>query len=172
MSATLPNMSDLSKWLNASLYITTYRPVQLAVRVCCDRKLYEIKEASAGDAGEMTFRLDRAVPSLSTLLLPYSICAPPLAFLDTQPPPPSSARQQQSFGGIADEDSDGFISLVLETLLSDKSVMVFCNSKRRCELCVERISKIIYATESQQKQQQQQQQQQPRNSKFIAPNGK
>lgn len=29
MSATLPNISDVSKWLNARLYITSYRPVKL-----------------------------------------------------------------------------------------------------------------------------------------------
>jgi hypothetical protein len=42
MSATLPNISDLSGWLGASLYRTEFRPVELSVRVCMNRKLYRV----------------------------------------------------------------------------------------------------------------------------------
>ena len=42
MSATLPNISDLSGWLGASLYRTEFRPVDLSVRVCMNRKLYRV----------------------------------------------------------------------------------------------------------------------------------
>ena len=39
MSATLPNISDLSGWLGASLYNTEFRPTDLSVRVCMNKQL-------------------------------------------------------------------------------------------------------------------------------------
>ena len=42
MSATLPNISDLSVWLDASLYVTTYRPVDLSVLISFDNMLYTV----------------------------------------------------------------------------------------------------------------------------------
>ena len=42
MSATLPNISDLSGWLGASLYNTTFRPTNLTIKICMDKKLYNI----------------------------------------------------------------------------------------------------------------------------------
>ena len=42
MSATLPNISDLSIWLDASLYVTTYRPVDLSVLISFDNMLYTV----------------------------------------------------------------------------------------------------------------------------------
>jgi replicative superfamily II helicase len=38
------------------------------------------------------------------------------------------------------EDSDGMKSLCMETANSGKSVMLFCNSKRRCEVCAQSIA--------------------------------
>jgi len=53
MSATLPNIADLAGWLGAALYTTQYRPVDLEVKVCLDRKLYRVsKDATlAGPEG-------------------------------------------------------------------------------------------------------------------------
>lgn len=42
MSATLPNVSDLSSWIHGSLYITQYRPVNLEIRISIGAKLYKI----------------------------------------------------------------------------------------------------------------------------------
>ena len=42
MSATLPNISDLSNWLDASLFSTEFRPVDLSIRACMNKKLYRI----------------------------------------------------------------------------------------------------------------------------------
>ena len=42
MSATLPNISDLSGWLGASLYNTEFRPTDLSVRVCMNKQLYSV----------------------------------------------------------------------------------------------------------------------------------
>jgi replicative superfamily II helicase len=40
MSATLPNMLDIAKWLHAALFITDYRPIELKYSVVVDRKLF------------------------------------------------------------------------------------------------------------------------------------
>ena len=42
MSATLPNISDLSGWLGASLFSTEFRPVDLSVRICMGKKLFKV----------------------------------------------------------------------------------------------------------------------------------
>jgi superfamily II RNA helicase len=44
MSATLPNITDLSHWLSAALYVTTYRPVSLCVSISMRQRLYHVKE--------------------------------------------------------------------------------------------------------------------------------
>lgn len=40
LSATLPNIECLAKWLDASLYRTQYRPVELRHFVCKGRAVY------------------------------------------------------------------------------------------------------------------------------------
>jgi DNA polymerase theta len=42
MSATLPNLLDLSIWLDAALFTTTYRPVSLSTYVCFDRTIHGV----------------------------------------------------------------------------------------------------------------------------------
>ena len=136
MSATLPNMIDLSNWLDASLFTTTYRPVHLSVRVCADRNLYEIKPDLKNDEN-MTFTLDRHLPSLEDFLKAEL----------SQGNSSQLSKPAEMLDSIVD-DTEGFLSLVLETLILNKAVMVFCNSKRRCELCVDRIAKMIYSINS------------------------
>lgn len=43
MSATLPNLDVLAKWLNAELYVTDFRPVPLKACLKVDDKLYNEK---------------------------------------------------------------------------------------------------------------------------------
>lgn len=43
MSATLPNLDLLAKWLNADLYKTDFRPVPLSEHIKIGEKLYDNK---------------------------------------------------------------------------------------------------------------------------------
>lgn len=45
LSATLPNIDCVSKWLDASLYRTEFRPVELKHRVCKARQVFAPKQA-------------------------------------------------------------------------------------------------------------------------------
>jgi DNA polymerase theta len=111
MSATLPNMPDLAKWLDAELYTTEYRPVNLEVKVCLGRQL-------------------------------FSLCA-----LDVLQENGIISKEinYKLHSGIAanDNDPDGLKSLCMETVASNKSAMLFCNSKRRCEVCAVAIADAL-----------------------------
>ena len=40
MSATLPNLAEIAAWMQASLYVTNYRPIQVQEHVLVGRDLY------------------------------------------------------------------------------------------------------------------------------------
>lgn len=55
MSATLPNMDTVAKWLDASLYRTRFRPVELRHTICRGRVVYtpggDVDDDDAGGGG-------------------------------------------------------------------------------------------------------------------------
>lgn len=47
MSATLPNLQDFATWLNATLFATDFRPVQLSTHIVCNKVIYSPKHTSS-----------------------------------------------------------------------------------------------------------------------------
>ena len=45
--------------------------------------------------------------------------------------------------GILSDDPDGMKRLCLDTIVSNKSAMLFCNSKRRCEVCAIAVAEAV-----------------------------
>jgi len=45
MSATIPNLSTIAKWLHAELYVTDYRPVPLLRRIVNNDKVHDVTKA-------------------------------------------------------------------------------------------------------------------------------
>jgi len=177
MSATLPNIADLSQWLGAELYTTAYRPVLLEVRVCVDQALYRVKKEempepksniesclkrllsaerlhlmsvmgpSSGDSMETisgsSYSQGAAVlnedSSHSINAAMHSTCR--LSSSSAETPP--SLELDRQLKGLHRNDPDGLSELCLETVRSRKSVLLFCNSKRRCEVCATNIAEAV-----------------------------
>lgn len=181
MSATLPNISDLARWLDASLYTTAYRPVHLEVRVCMNKALYSVrekekekekeKEADAEGAQSTALRLLMADMSGASMLYDddsVSNDSMDSAVLrmasigalgpdwDRKTPAPSGNAAlkgaedwfsfERSLSNARKGDVDGLLELCLETVRASKSVLLFCNSKRRCEVCATSIAEALHCT--------------------------
>lgn len=54
MSATLPNIQDLSRWLDAGLFVSTIRPIPLLERVYCNGLLYDCNGAAVRAYSEVS----------------------------------------------------------------------------------------------------------------------
>lgn len=114
MSATLPNIKDLAHWLEASLFVTNYRPVSLDILICHKKLIYKPKISPKEENS------DNNISKLTCF------------------------DNSMKFGNITfeyerkirdvDNDYDGFKGLCVESLLKQESLLVFCNTKRRCEV--------------------------------------
>lgn len=204
MSATLPNISDLSTWLGASLYTTAYRPVHLDIKVCMDRSIYKLAAKSTkevaphGDdyihqmvseyltktgieqeypppqwmyhddnsneslniAMQETFRIEIQSESATTSSSSTSLYAQVSAHSERSVKSTSSIvaalesnlQYERALADVSREDIDGLHRLCLETIAAGKSVMLFCNSKRRCEVCAKNIADAVANSETSKKE--------------------
>ena len=206
MSATLPNISDLSTWLGASLYTTAYRPVHLDIKVCMDRSIYnvvaktspEVTSDSAGRIHQMmsefaektrrseiererpqphciyscddnsndslnvamheSFRIDiqskssSSSSSSSSTSLYAQVSAHSVRCMKSTSSSmattfEASLQHERLLADVSRDDMEGLHKLCLETIVAGKSVMLFCNSKRRCEVCAKNIADAISSSE-------------------------
>jgi DNA polymerase theta len=90
MSATLPNVELLCKWLNAEYFFTDYRPIELREMIKIEKSIY---------SSDMT--LIRDIKS--------------------------------EWSNFFANDSDDICELVMETLMENCQLIVFCPAKEWCE---------------------------------------
>jgi len=106
LSATIPNLSTIAKWLTASLYVTGYRPVPLVEKIKIATKIYKVEDFLQDSSCE-----------------PVEIVNP--------------ARM-----GI-EKDYDDLCYICIDSIAEGHSVLVFCESKRECELMAANLASQI-----------------------------
>jgi DNA polymerase theta len=169
MSATLPNIADLAGWLGAALYTTQYRPVDLEVKVCVNHNLYTAARGTAGEppakastdsSPDASIVPANATAQLQTVDPPVTSEAPSAAAIEVTAMSTSATAAGgdaavsavetipavysfESAVGLLPDDPDGMRRLCLDTVATGKSVMLFCNSKRRCEVCASAVAESI-----------------------------
>lgn len=109
LSATIPNLSTISSWLNATLYVTTYRPVPLVEKIKIEQKIYDVKSYLEGKGCE------------------------PMELVN-----PSKYSIQKDF--------DDLFYFCIDSIVSGHSALVFCESKRECEIMASNLASQILIT--------------------------
>lgn len=122
MSATIPNLSDVAKWLKAELYVTEYRPVPLYERLVLDNNIFDSQFA---DRLQVSTSFGPASASTTGQLEP----------LDTINP---------SDLDLESEKEANIIYLTIETITLGYSCLVFCSTKAHCEALAKNIAKNIF----------------------------
>lgn len=142
MSATLPNLGDIAKWLQGVLYCTQYRPVELKTAICVDRRLYDPSPELPfnGQWGEKIPPIGTIRPLQEWIIDPNLLYQCSMTSTKSNINVPklkefsSSPSYLKAKNYLKSADPDGLISLSVETVLQDKkSVVVFCPSKNWCD---------------------------------------
>lgn len=161
MSATLPNIRDLATWLDAELFTTEYRPVKLSIRLMYNRQLHAYGITPTPSPLPSQSSHHHPYPSAMAIkaeVKPHQYDVqrlPTTAATSTNPTSSATAtanteltlvRSVQPYDPtlLSGIDSDGMITLCLETMLTDKkSVMVFGASKDLCNKSALKIAECL-----------------------------
>lgn len=121
MSATLPNLSLLAKWLDAELYKTEFRPIPLNEQCKVFYKLYFKHVIYVYNLKLIQvfiyFQIGRNIYDNKLCLIRSLIPMPELNM-----------------------DSDDILHLCIETISDGHSVLIFCSTKNWCEKLAEQIA--------------------------------
>lgn len=119
ISATLAQVDKLATWLGAAVCHSADRPVPLQEHIIVAGRVYD-----------KYFRFLRSLHPVVTA--------------------PATSRKAAAVASSTsyDGDSEMFLGLVLEAYLAGDSVLVFCPSKRRAEVCCELIAKRLHKLRS------------------------
>lgn len=106
LSATIPNLKCVAKWLKAALYITEYRPVPLEEKIKIDKHIYD---------------------GAKYLKDPHT---DPLDIIDQAKIPLT-------------RDIDDICYICIDSIVSGQSTLVFCESRRECEILAATLAEQI-----------------------------
>ncbi|KAH7617243.1 putative Helicase and polymerase-containing protein TEBICHI [Nannochloris sp. 'desiccata'] len=132
MSATMGGLESLRKWLRARLFLTNYRPVPLTEYAVFNGTVYKKLNkpnaaAGAAEANAIDYELgsDSCPLQLDRVL------------------PPSNSK----------EDPDRLLPLVSEVTAQGHSVLIFCGTRRNCEVIAAMVAKHLDSLFSQKQDQ-------------------
>lgn len=141
MSATMPNLADMSQWLGDGLfYSSQYRPVTLQVKVCsehivynqCEEGVFAVRREMAAELAQQgqhqTHHHGDGAANSST------VSAPDVAVLSRLFRKERLLSQGNNRGGVSDT-----VTLTSESVLQGNSVIVFCGTKAAVEGTAEAI---------------------------------
>ncbi len=112
MSATLPNLSEIALWLDACLYVTNFRPVEV-------KEYMKMGDTLMLPDGNTVVRK----VNISTILATSNLF---LGQNDGTILPPNLLKP-------VSKDRLLIFPLIAETILQNGSMLVFCQSKNQCE---------------------------------------
>lgn len=159
MSATLPNISILSDWLKAALYITDFRPVPLKQMFKIGSKIYDdqLKVIRTLDKKVDETVAPRGNRGLCFEFVRNGVCRKATCgyIHDRRHLEAASGAGQGSSGSSGsnsssivsriklNDDPDNLAELCLEVTLHGHSVLVFCPTKQWCEQCALRLASTL-----------------------------
>lgn len=112
MSATVGNLQQLAKFLQAELFTDKFRPVDLEENIKVGRDILSVqKNCAVNDQFKFKRKVDK-----------------------------------EAISSIEKIDEDGVTELVLE-VFPEHSVLLFCDSKKRCENVSDMLAKVIFMKE-------------------------
>lgn len=106
LSATIPNLETIAVWLDASLYVTEYRPVPLVEKIKIDNNIYNVVDYLNNPSNDPIENINPAT---------YMI----------------------------EQDFDGLFYLCLQSIMEGHSTLVFCETKRECEIMATKLADQI-----------------------------
>ncbi|KAH7644189.1 dna polymerase theta-like protein [Dermatophagoides farinae] len=134
MSATIPNLNDIAKWLDAEFFVTDYRPVPLNEHVVVGNEILKVSTNSIQPDTQFSSLQSTVVSSgLSNNDNNGEIECIPLKTIDC-----NLLKLNTAF-------SQSLIYMAIETLAQGFSTLIFCPTRSMCESMAKSIASNIFS---------------------------